>query len=147
MADAQQGGGGTVPDFDFTRFFGDLKLPAGFDMQALAEATRRNVEAFTAANRIALDGAQSIARRQMEIMQQAFSELTEAMRSMSANETPQQRAARQAEMMKSAYQRAMANIQEVSAMIQRSNTEALALLNKRFTEAMDELRALAQKSE
>jgi phasin family protein len=135
MAEMQQGGGSKMPDFDFTKFLSELKLPAAFDIQALTEANRRNIEAFTAANRIALEGAQAVARRHMEIMQQAMSEMAEAMRSLSANETPQAKAARQAELVKTAYQRAVANIQELSEMIQRSNAEAIALLNRRFSPA------------
>lgn len=136
---------GQPGDFDFTRFLSELKLPVSFDMQAFAEASRRNIEAITAANKVAMEGAQAVARRQMEIMQQAMSEMTDAMRAFSTTEAPQERAARQAELLKTTYQRAVANIQELSGMIQRANTEALALLNRRFTEAMEELRAMAQK--
>jgi hypothetical protein len=37
-------------------------------------------------------------------------------------------------------------LKELSDLIQRSNQEALALLNRRFTEAMDELKAMAEKT-
>ena len=40
----------------------------------------------------------------------------------------------------------MSNTRELSELIQRSNGEALELLNKRFTEAMDEVKALAEKA-
>ncbi len=132
-------------DFDFRKFFADMKFPAMPDMEAFTNATRRNVEAFTAANRIALEGAQAVARRNMEIMQQAMSDMSEAMRTLSGAETPQARAARQAELLKQGYERAVANIREVGDMIQHANQEALGLLNRRFSEAMDELKAMAQK--
>ncbi len=74
-----------------------------------------------------------------------MSKLTEGMRSLSASETPQTRTARQAEMLKSSYERAVANMQEIGDLIQQSNGEALALLNKRFTEAMDEVKQLVAK--
>jgi phasin family protein len=140
MASGPQGG-----EFDFTRFLSEMKLPAMPDLQTLTEANRRNIEALTAANRVALEGAQAVARRHMEIMQQAMGEMTEGMKSLAAAETPQAKAAKQAELVKAAYQRAVANLQEVSDLIQRSNTEALALLNRRFSEAMDEVKALAEK--
>jgi phasin family protein len=145
MAEGQTGGAGKGPDFDLARFFSELKLPTAFDMQAFTDATRRNLEAITAANRVALEGAQAVARRQMEIMQQAMSEMTDAMRALTGSEAPQDKAARQAELLKNTYQRAVSHIQELSEMIQRSNGEAVALLNKRFTEAMDEMKALAKK--
>jgi len=72
--------------------------------------------------------------------------MTEAVRAFATTEAPQAKAARQAELLKQAYERAVANIQEIGDLIQRSNAEAIALLNKRFAEAMDEVKALAAKS-
>jgi phasin family protein len=138
---------GSIPDFsDFTKLFSEMKLPAMPDMDAFVAASRRNMEAITAANRIALEGAQAVARRHMEIMQQGMTEMTEAVRAFATTEAPQAKAARQAELLKQAYERAVANIQEIGDLIQRSNAEAIALLNKRFAEAMDEVKALAAKS-
>ncbi len=136
-----------MSDFgDFTKMFADLKFPAMPDMDAFVAASRRNIETLTAANKVALEGAQAVARRHMEIVQQSMSEIGEAVRSMAANETPQAKAARQAEMLKAAYERSVANIKEISDMIQHSNEEALQLLHRRFTEAMDEVKALADKA-
>ncbi len=135
------------PEFpDFTKLFGEMKLPLMPDMEAFVSANRRNMETFTAANRVALEGAQAVARRHMEIMQQSMGELTEAMRALATTETPQAKAARQADMLKQAYQRAVANMTELRDLIQQSNAEALRLLNQRFTEAMDEVKALADKA-
>jgi phasin family protein len=131
---------------DFTRMFADMKLPAVPDMEALTTAYRRNMEALSGANRIALEGAQAVARRHMEIMQQTMGELTETMRAMASAEAPQAKAAKQTELLKQAYERAVANTKELSDLIQRSNTEALALLNKRFAEAMDEVKTLMEKA-
>lgn len=137
----------TVADFgDFTKLFAEMKFPVMPDMDAFVTASRRNMEVFTAANRVALEGAQAVARRHMEIMQQSMTEMSEAMRSMSTVESPQAKAARQAELLKTAYERAVANIKELGDMIQQSNAEALRLLNARFTEAMDEVKALADKA-
>lgn len=132
--------------FDFTRLLEDMKLPGMPDIAALSEANRRNLEALTAANRVAVEGAQAVARRHMEIMQQAMQEMTEGMRALSSPEAPQAKAAKQAELVKQAYQRAVANIQELRDLIERSNGEAMNLLNQRFVEAMDELKLLAGKA-
>ncbi len=136
------------PDFaaDFTRLFADMKLPSLPDMDTFVAANRKNMEAFTAANRVALEGAQAVARRHMEIVQQSMAELTEAMKSLATTETPQDKAVRQAEMLKHAYERAVANMKELSDLIQQSNANALQLINKRFAEAMDEVKILAQKA-
>lgn len=130
---------------DFAKLFSEMKLPAMPDMESFVAANRRNMEAFTAANRIAMEGAQALARRNMEIMQQSISELTEAMKALAEADGPQAKAAKQAEMVKQAYERAVSNMQELRDLIQHSNSEALTLLNRRFAEALDEVKALAEK--
>lgn len=136
---------GFKPETDIMRMLADFRLPGMPDMEALASAQRRNLEALSAANRVALEGAQAVARRHMEILQSAMAEMTDAVKQMSSQETPQAKAARQAEMLKSAYEKAVGNMREVADLIQKSNTEALGLLNQRFTEAMDEVKTLVAK--
>lgn len=131
---------------DFTKFFADMKFPTVPDLDVFVSASRKNMEAFTAANRVAFEGAQAVARRHMEIMQQSMAEMTEVVRALSTADSPQARAAKQAEVLKQAYEHAVANIKELGDLIQKSNEEALRLLNQRFTEAMDEIKSLANKS-
>ncbi|MBV9249866.1 MAG: phasin family protein [Acetobacteraceae bacterium] len=140
---AQQSLGADIPDF--TRMLARMKLPALPDMEAFVSASRKNMETLTAANRVALEGAQAVARRHMEIMQQSMAEMTEAMKELASADPPQAKAAKHAEMLKQAYERAVANMRELRDLIQHSNTEALNLINKRFAEALDEVKALAQK--
>jgi phasin family protein len=83
----------------------------------------------------------------MEIMQQTMTELSEHVKELATSESPQAKAARQAELVKKSYERAVANIRELSDLIQRSNTEALQVLNERFKEAMDEIKILIEKTE
>jgi phasin family protein len=131
---------------EFTRLFADMKLPGLPDMQALMDAHRRNLETLSAANRVALEGAQAVARRHMEIMQQSMSELSETMQALASVEGPQVKAAKQAEMLKRAYERAVSNMRELRDLIQRSNGEALELLNRRFAESLDEMQALIRQA-
>jgi phasin family protein len=147
----QQGKGvamarGPQSNMDFTKYFADLKLPALPDMEVFLTANRKNLETLTAANRVALEGAQAVARRHMEIVQSNMAELTEAMKAFATADAPQAKAAKQAELLKHTYQRAVAQMKELSDLIQQSNAEALALINQRFVEAMDEVKALAEKS-
>ncbi len=137
---------GSRPDMDLMRMLAEFRLPAMPDMEALASAQRRNLEALSAANRVALEGAQAVARRHMEILQQSMAEMTEAMRALSSGQDPPQaKAAKQAEMLKAAYERAVSNMRELADLIQKSNGEALALLNRRFAEAMDEVKSMMNK--
>ena len=53
---------------DFSKMFSEFKIP-GFDMQALVATQRRNIEAVTAANQLAVEGVQAVMRRQTEIIE------------------------------------------------------------------------------
>src|SRR3954453_19328135 len=57
---------------EFTRMFSEMKFPAMPDMDSFLQAHRRNMETLSAANRVALEGAQSVAKRHMEIVQQTM---------------------------------------------------------------------------
>src|SRR6201995_4995683 len=88
---------------EFSRMFSDMKFPAMPDMESLLTAHRRNMETLSAANRVALEGAQTVAKRHMEIVQQTMQEMTETIRDLSHPESPQARAAKQAELIKHSY--------------------------------------------
>jgi len=137
---------GPMPNMDFTKFFAEMKLPALPDMETFLAANRKNLETLSAANRVALEGAQAVARRHMEIVQSSMTELTQAMQAMAGTDTPQAKAAKQAELLKQAYQHAVAHMKELGDLILQSNAEALSLINQRFIEAMDEVKALAGKA-
>jgi phasin family protein len=127
---------------EFRKMLGEMKMPGMPDAEALMRAHQRNMEALSAANRIALEGAQAVAKRHMEIMQQTMAELTETLKSLATAEAPQEKAVRQAEMLKTAYERAVANTREVGDLIQRANGEAMGALNQRVAEAIEELTQL-----
>lgn len=131
---------------DPLKLFRDMKLPSLPDMEAVLSTYRKNLEVLSQANRVALEGAQTVAKRHMEILQQTMSELTENMKALTTVESPQAKAAKQAELLKRAYERAVANTKELSDLIQHANSEALGLLNQRFSETMDEVKVLMEKA-
>jgi phasin family protein len=130
---------------EMMRAFTSMKMPGMPDFQAFADAQKRNLEALTTANKLALEGAQAVGRRNMEIIQQVMSEMTQAMQSLSVTEgSPNAKAAQQAELMRTAYERAVANMQEIAELIQKSNGEAVGVLNRRFAEALEEVKELVK---
>lgn len=134
-----------IPEFDVKKLMGDVKFPAMPDMEAVLSAYKRNLEALTEANRVALEGAQTVARRHMEIVQATMSGLSNTMKDLSSNQTPASRAAKQAELLRKAYEDAVTNTQELGDLIKKSNAEAMNRLNTRFSEAMTEMQALLEK--
>jgi phasin family protein len=135
----------SIKDFDFSKLFGDMKVPPMPDMEAVLSAHKRNLEALSEANRVALEGAQAVARRHMEIMQSTMSGLTATLKELSVSESPATRAAKQTDLLKQAYENAVSNTRELGDLIQKSNSEAMSKLNDRFSEAMTEMKALFKK--
>ena len=128
------------PNLDITKIMAEFRMPAMPDMTELAKAQQRNLDAITAANKVALEGARAVAERHMEIVQQSVAEMQDAMRSMANPGDMQEQAAKRADMAKAAYERAAAQMQELADLIQKSSGEALSVLQKRFAEAMEEVK-------
>ena len=128
---------------EMMKIFSSLKMP---DFQALAEAQKRNLDALTTANKLAMEGAQAVGRRNMEIIQQVMGEMSQAVQALATTDgSPQDKATKQAELMKSAYEHAVKNMQEIAELIQKSNGEAVGVLNRRFSEALEEVKGLVNK--
>jgi len=130
----------------FTRQLAGMSLTALPDVDALTTAYRRNMEAFSAAYRAGLEGTQEVARRNNEIIRQAWAEMEVALRAVAEARAPQEKAAKQVEFLKAAYQRAMADMQELGELIQKTSDEAMGALNRRFSEGLDEIKAIMERS-
>lgn len=126
-------------DFDPTKMMNDLKLP-GVDMQALAASQRKNLEALTAANQAALQGMQAVAKRQAEIFKQTMDQAGQAMRDMMGAGAPEDKAARQAEIAKAAFQTALGNMRELAEMVAKAQTDANEVITRRVTDSIDEFK-------
>lgn len=124
---------------DFTKYAEQFKLP-GVDSKALMESHRRNFEAMTQANQVALEGARALMQRQAEILRQAMDEASKAVRELAKPGEPSEKWATQTEMLKEAYELALANLRELAEMSAKSNTEAADVLTHRFTASLDELK-------
>ena len=127
--------------FDITKMLGDLKIP-GFDMSALMTAQRKNIEALVAANKVTFEGMQTIVKRQAEIMAQALTEASSMAQQLASAGSPQEAGAKQTELVRQAFEKALANMHELAEIFSKVNTEAFELINKRFTESLEELKAL-----
>ena len=129
-------------NFDATKMMSDLRLP-GVDMVALLAIQRKNIEALTAANQMAVQGMQAVAKRQSEILAQTMAEISTAAQQIASAGNPQEMTAKQAELIKQAFEKAVANMRELAEMINQANTQAFEVINKRVSESLEELRNLA----
>lgn len=131
-------------DMDINKVMGDMKLP-GVDLEALMASQRKNIEALTAANKLAFEGFQAVATRQTEILRQTMEELQKMMTEVMSASSPEDRVAKQAELAKSAFEKALANMKEVAEMVSKSNTEATNVISNRISDSLEELKSMAGK--
>jgi phasin family protein len=130
--------------FDFEKMMSDFKMP-GIDYQSIMETQKRNIEALTALNQQAAAGMQAVSQRQADIMQSLMGEATATAQQI-AGTSPEERAAKQAELTRVAFEKAVANMRELSEMISKSQNEALETINKRVSESLKEVQALIDKT-
>jgi phasin family protein len=130
---------------DFTKMFSEFKIP-GFDMQSLVATQRRNIEAVNTANQLAVEGIQAVFRRQTEIMKSMVEESSTVLRDLMAQGAPEQKIAQQTELVKTAFEKALSNLRELTEMVAKSNTEAADVLTKRIGESLTELKGSLQRT-
>lgn len=132
-------------DFDISKYMGDFKVP-GVDVETLVGSQRKNIEALTQANKLAYDGLQAVLKRQVEILRQTMDEVAVVSKDIAEPGNPQDKAAKQAELAKEAFERSLSNMRELAEMIAKANNEAFELLNRRFTQNLDEMRDVFAKA-
>jgi len=126
------------------------KLFAGFpfatlDVEALMAAQRKNLEALTQANQLAVQGFQEIAKRQVEFARGAMDEASTMVREWTETGTAEERLQKQAAFAKQAFERGVNGTREVVELAGKTQTEAFDVLNKRFAESVEEWGTLAKK--
>lgn len=132
-------------DFDVSKYLGDFKVP-GLDVETIVASQRKNIEALTQANKLAFEGLQNVVKRQVEILRQSFDEIAQLSKEFSEPGTPGDKAARQAEIAKDSFERVLGNARELTELVTKANSEAFELLNKRFTQSLEEAREAFAKT-
>ncbi|MDE1902510.1 MAG: TIGR01841 family phasin [Alphaproteobacteria bacterium] len=134
----------TFLDTDFSKAFAGFTLP-GFDVEAVLACQRKNIEALTQANQLAVEGVQAVARRQAEIAREAIDEASTVLREIVQPTAPEERIAKQAELLKQTFERSLANTRELALLLAKANTEAFDVVAKRVAQGFEEIRDEAKK--
>jgi phasin family protein len=129
---------------EFSKMLKQYKLP-GVDLDSLIASQKKNVEALTSANKVAFEGLQAVAKRQTEILQETMNEASKAIDVLAKAGSPQEVAAKQAELAKDAFERALANMRELAEMVAKANQEATNTINTRISATLDEIKEMALK--
>jgi phasin family protein len=131
-------------DMDVGKAFAGFQFP-GFDVESLVAAQRRNLEALTQANQLAVEGVQAVARRQVEIAREAVDEVSTLVRDWTQPGAPEERIAKNAEYAKVAFEKGIANARELAELVTKANTEAFGVIQKRVSEGFEEMREYAKQ--
>lgn len=130
---------------DIRRLMGEWRIPA-FDLEAMAQCQRRNFEALTQANQLALEGTQAWMRRNLELAREAMEDVSAMMSEFAKPATSiEDRFARQAEYSKKTIERGLANLRELADLVTKANSDAVGVLSKRVSESLDEVREMTQQ--
>ena len=132
-------------DMDITKLMADFKLPL-IDVQQIMAISRKNIEAVTAANQLAVEGIQAVLKRQAEIVQESIKEANSIVSEITAAGTPEDKIIRQVELVKQAYEHAISNTKELAELAAKSNEEAIEVISGRVTDSLDEIKAVTKKT-
>lgn len=134
-----------LPQFDMTKVWSDFKFLA-VDMQQLSAIASKNYEAMTAANNLAIEGLQTIAKRQAQIVQNAITEAKSIASELAAAGTPEEKILRQVDLIKESYEQCLSNTKELAELCAKSNSEAANVISKRISGSIDELKDATKKA-
>jgi phasin family protein len=136
--------GKTFFDMDVGKAFAGFNFP-GFDVETILASQRKNFEAFTQANQLAVEGVQAFAKRQVEIATAAIEEAQAALKELTVPGGAEEKLAKNAELAKVAYEKALAATRELSDLVAKTSGDAFGVLNKRFTEGFEEIKTFTAK--
>ena len=110
-----------------------------FDVDALVALQRGNLDTIIAAQKIMFDLAQTVARKQVELVQEMVGKADVLMKGFDSRKQPQA----YADEMKAAVEKAMADVKETVDLGIRAQSEVVDLFMKRATRNIEEMRAIA----
>jgi phasin family protein len=131
-------------DFDVTKLMADFRFRP-FDIEALLACQRRNIEALSQANQLAVEGMQAVAKRQIEIARQAVEDVSALLRDLAQPASTEDRIAKNTEYAKQMLEKSVSHGREITQLAAKAGTEAADVLRKRASEGFDEFRDLTKQ--
>ena len=128
----------------FAKLGEQLKIPS-FDMSRIMEHHQKNLEAMTKSWQAVASGATEIASKQRAIFEQAVQDVTAMVQEYKPGGSAQEIVAKQTEFAKKAMEAAIANTRDIAELVQKSSTEAFAIVQDRMKESYEEIRASVEK--
>lgn len=139
-------------------FFGDIQstfkqiinsAPSGypFDIKTVMEAQRKNIQALAEANQRTVQGWQTLAQRQAEMMSQFVQDNSGLARETFTDGTPESKFAKQTDLIKTSYQKTIENAEELADLARKCTEDAVEVINQRVVASLSEIKASAKKND
>jgi phasin family protein len=120
-----------------------FKVP-GVDINSIVESRRKDMEALIAANQTAFAAMQQIAKKQTEILTQAFQSAQAGAQQLAQGVGGVVDPVKQADLARKAYEKALADMKELTEMAQKAQTTAMSGITARAQQSVQELTKLIQ---
>ena len=119
---------------------------SGIDVEAVMAGQRKNIEALAAASRTAMDSLNAVGKRQAEILQETMSQTAKSLETLGKAGSPTDLAAKQAELAKEGFERALGNMRELAEMVTKGQQATMDAISHRVSASLDEVKQAASKT-
>lgn len=126
----------TTPAFAPAEILKSFHLP-GVDVEALMASQKKNLDAIVEAQRVAVEGMQTVARRQEEIVRGAFEEVQKVAK---AAKSPEAYLTLATEMAR----KSLDQVREIAELTAKANQDVVDVVTRRATEGFEELKSLVK---
>ena len=126
---------------ELSKLMSELKIP-DIDWQGLIATQQKNLAALGQANQRWLEGAQAVARREVEIMEQAMADAADASKELVREGEAGAGAEKRLDLAKRSFETAVGNMRELSELATKANQEALDVIHQRAMAGFEEIQAL-----
>jgi phasin family protein len=131
-------------DFDMTKIFPDFRFHP-FDVEGAWAAQRRNIEALSQANQLAIESMQAVAKHQIELTRETFEGFSALWRDLATPVSTEDRIVKNTEYVKQIIEKGVKHGGEIATIAAKAGTKAAEILHKRANEGLDEIRVLASQ--
>ena len=129
---------------DMTKFFDASKLPS-FDFDSMLAAQQKNMDALVEANKAAAAGYQDLFKKQVSIFEETMAAAQSQISEIKMDALTPEAAAKQGELVKTAFETAIANMTDLAEAAKKANSEAFEIVQTRVKESVEELKTITTK--
>lgn len=104
------------------------------DFGELLEINRKNLQTLAKAQQLGLQNAQALTNKQMEIISQFIQDQTNATSDILCEGKPEEKIIKNSERVQKSYKKAMADLEEITAIIKEANSKTSRLLKDQTKE-------------